>query len=1616
MDVLSKIGEFFFDDGHLTEEERLRQYKQYKERQRKNSPSKSSSRQQQKVVIRSRGGEQLVPVASADPIAIKIAKANAAGRAKKGLKSSRGLTAKSSQAEHSSKQASTTESVSSSLASRAPSDGSTSTGLDSMVPDTVCADLSIRSVSTKSVISHSGSDTHSHTREAGSHTGGSIASKTLDTVSEADRSAVDSVTEDDHSRSRERRSASQRKKRNDRRIRLSVKPTKSESRSSRAETRTTGTSTTGTGGYGGFLLGNPFKIALGMKSSSTNAMHLRSMSPTSTGTGIRSRDETATMEDTRLLEQIISASSSEDTDASDTLDESLTRTAPPSRGDSRTRANAPIPPSSRAGSRTRTTAADSKTRTTVADSRTHTTGPRSSKTSGSSRGTSGLRKPSTSQSSTMAKSTMARTLEKHGGAAVKASADATPHTPAENDMLSTAEKTQKTVKSIKSISSQRSKSIHGWIENPPIHAVAGDSGSGEKIELAISESCDTKLDDRTTSTREFIKDCVRKLPISPLSSRRTLSLADSDVTGTFTSKGLSKASHKSAAVPSLVMSKTDLEPVLEHLAQQTSASNVPPATAALLSSKCEVATNDQNAGTKGTVVMVNPSAQPLGIKNSDEGKKAFMEIFAKNSRSQCSHRLSSRSRSMPALMTSVMVARSPTAAAGQFFTTNLILEEPSRSPASSVASIEQSPSSHEHDVTESPINSKSKMDVSNASHKSTSDLLKEAKAKLPKFSIPSPRKLRERSQLSTPKVEEQQNVVNTAVSLQRQPRSGIVLKSISVSTSTDDDTKPSRKLIPVDLPAGASVATNVHTVDEATVGGTDGEYEFIEVTYEPKYCSLEETVPPRSPSENGDEQVQQDNVDDFDVEIKGEKMSEIEHENIEVTTTPTGAKYPPRRKFSFRRLMTRMKKDRSTKNEAEIIPNGTTEDNIRLDEHEDAEDIIKGEQEECEEGTIQHRESQSQAEAEETESKASQKEPSGGSVQKAETTTHNICEAQSQAEETAAEKSQEPTVEGAVQKTQAKTPSSSNGFLMAIQRLQEKPDKDAEGFPKAEPQFSFEVPQEPLPEPEPLPERKSIKSFFPIKFRRSMTSKLSSRVRSLSPQRRTSQKKSSTEDNIPGRKNWVRSLSLPRKRSDPKVENNDVEIEENRNKWVRHPKVEDNDTELEESRIIKWRPSLILKPRTRRDQKGGKDDKAIEDNIPHKVGEERPVQPQMTGNIPSDVPPQPLAARRTPIRAPPSDRDNQDEEESRSSLDDEDTFDDSCTDVSYGHNPWRIAHPNYGHCSGPPRIRGILCGAKASDSVSSDEVTFPDEKIERKNHLLARKREEIKMALARMITERRAEKAEKEAEKAAEKARQEALSQERIAESTPEIPNNTAQNVVEEIPIESAKKGHVRFGSLSIGSKSKSGQSLRKLKSGLKGILRKKSHWSQKPQDSNLSPEQDQVDSLNEGIEVLSVDVEEKKGVAEVFAASRSREDDAFLMQHKNMMNSRRPTWKKSARGKHFTKSGTSQSKLQRVLGRREQQKKKGSHEDSSSNSIVDARVSKLSKEDEGEPSYSNSYTNSYDNNTHDETTLGAYSVQNQRVLNTLKLLHAVKKRKYRERALLVSRFVALLVFRNICI
>ena len=37
MEVLSKIGEFFFDDGRASEEERLRAYREYKENMRKES-------------------------------------------------------------------------------------------------------------------------------------------------------------------------------------------------------------------------------------------------------------------------------------------------------------------------------------------------------------------------------------------------------------------------------------------------------------------------------------------------------------------------------------------------------------------------------------------------------------------------------------------------------------------------------------------------------------------------------------------------------------------------------------------------------------------------------------------------------------------------------------------------------------------------------------------------------------------------------------------------------------------------------------------------------------------------------------------------------------------------------------------------------------------------------------------------------------------------------------------------------------------------------------------------------------------------------------------------------------------------------------------------------------------------------------------------------------------------------------------------------------------------------------------------------------------------------------------------------------------------------------------
>ena len=191
----------------------------------------------------------------------------------------------------------------------------------------------------------------------------------------------------------------------------------------------------------------------------------------------------------------------------------------------------------------------------------------------------------------------------------------------------------------------------------------------------------------------------------------------------------------------------------------------------------------------------------------------------------------------------------------------------------------------------------------------------------------------------------------------------------------------------------------------------------------------------------------------------------------------------------------------------------------------------------------------------------------------------------------------------------------------------------------------------------------------------------------------------------------------------------------------------------------------------------------------------------------------------------------------------------------------------------------------------------------------------------------------------------------------------------------------------------KAKKNLRKLKAGFKGILRLNIGKERSAQDT-CAP----VEVTNEG------DVCAKNTLRqEEENAGRDKVDATFFMQHQLMQQTGHNDIESSPNSSSYPDSAQQRSQMQRVLGRRGlREGRKRTDVDSTTNSIVHPGIQSMGSSSSS--TYSGDYTNNDETTLGDttvgETTMQGYSVQNRRVLKTLRMLHAVKKRKQTESAM----------------
>lgn len=186
-------------------------------------------------------------------------------------------------------------------------------------------------------------------------------------------------------------------------------------------------------------------------------------------------------------------------------------------------------------------------------------------------------------------------------------------------------------------------------------------------------------------------------------------------------------------------------------------------------------------------------------------------------------------------------------------------------------------------------------------------------------------------------------------------------------------------------------------------------------------------------------------------------------------------------------------------------------------------------------------------------------------------------------------------------------------------------------------------------------------------------------------------------------------------------------------------------------------------------------------------------------------------------------------------------------------------------------------------------------------------------------------------------------------------------------------------------------RNLRKLKAGFKGILRLNIGKGRSTQDTTASV----------GVSIDDDDVSAKSILRQKEEnAGRDGADATFFKQHQLMQQTGHDDIDSNPESSSYLDSTQQRSQMQRVLERREGRKRRP-EVDSTTNSILQPGMRSIGSSSSS--MYSGDYTNdetTLGDTTVGETTMQGYSVQNRRVLKTLRMLHAVKKRNQLESAI----------------
>ena len=1490
MEALSKIGEFFFDDGRITEEERLLIYLKYKEElEAKNpkstseTPSKSASKRKKTL------GKKGATASTRAPTSLKH---RATTKKEEGIE---GMSA-----------------TGSSTGSRSVS-STASEGIESMIPETVCADLSIRSVSTRSKISESGTETGS-SNELRHHDQDQDNDIENDNDNDNYSTSVDSAgsksvddddlsyhsSDDDESDSSESLEVTQRE--HDKRILRPVKRFRTRTRSR------------------GFWA-NPFR--LGVRSASTATKHSRA-------------EETLVVDrgEPRMVDQLLedmgiapaalggegdddscdsaSSNSHSNTSESSSVDSnshSYTATSATATATAvASKSQAAFNTKSIGGNGMMRSSSKSSVRAIVTPATSHG-GFETGISNATSGGTLSRSSSKSSVRATVTQATSQGGIETgisyatSGGALSRSSSkssaraivtQATSQGGFETGISYATSGGAFSVKSSRTSGSAvtkettKSRAIHGWVETADTRdrGAAGEESFGDRIELElatfsdendkdgeyVNEGNDGTVDRQEEELVNDYQDQDNKAVVkrksaksfSPMSGRTgmgTVITADSTAAGTLDAKSknvLKAIFHKKLGInkpPLAQLPKASAKLHAHSLASRGSSLDKRKCkrTAAILKSATEISkqSGTENKAKEYALYALANSSDSNGIGNGISGQSMA----------------ASRIRSLPVGKSSGIAPISPTS-------------------ASKATDVGPTIASQATDVGPTIASQATDVGGSQAIGHFTTNLVLEG-------SEPntSPAESSEKSVAAPAPTSDKEETLQTMASFRNKLEHAVIQDSGLLQTQSiarNDKGSKSIAQSPIACDGPVQIIRQRGSLESITSDSSLQEY--VEVAYGEDSMEKLDSLPlDPTESHGGTHHCEDQNpteIKEGSGEAPGEALDELTENEVQ----------PPRKRKSFfaGRLLQRKKKDKTS-----VIQDGlsTEIDDDAVDPGVNAADNFEDSKQAKEEHDVlqdcnSRRSTRSNNERKKSNNEQVEDNPTGAETK----------EMANMVDDSATEDNGFIVTKELAKKVDA--PATENGFMAAIQTLQvhgnsSSSDQQQEAPKETEllsPSESKEGRQKNLNENT----RNSFKSFLPSKLRRKSTH---NRLRDASP-----------EEIVNSGKKWTRPLGLRIKRDNIKTAPPTTSTDEPTGTKGRPPRVPSR---------ISSKPSKSTKPNT------------------------------ITNTVPVD-------ARDSSF---PSSRDEAEELRSFST--------DSGTEVAFD-NPWRTGHPDYEDD----------CSISIDDD---DQAEYTGDA----NHCQApSSRQERKKVSSRKPRERNVTKAGHD------------------PGDHDMLPGKISKTVTFEDDGEAeveAKKPKIGF---------------RKLKASLKGILRwnGKARSAQEPSDPAEDDNEDERGAENDSREMEPI-------------TPRDGADATFLMQHQLMQRSRTPQWMQPVHARSDQSTGSEdddptyprssshqssmqQSKLQRVLGRREQKKqtkhKKHFSGDSTTNSIIHRNEPSVRSVDPSIRSLSSSaYSADYTNDestlcdtTVGETTMQGYSVQNRRVLKTLRLLHAVEKKKQWEQAI----------------